>query len=185
MKVVTNIHMWSYFPAAAEFSTKASTASRPFSCAAAWLSTTNFFTRPKNLLNSGDFSSSICRNSLAASSYPCSLAFQSWNMHYEWVLFFSLNKRINCKGITIKVPCEHNVLLRAISYIQYLPPSWICFTCLRRVYLKYKIGSTQSVQNICNIKNIQNRHLNASCTVYHSRGQKVALFTTYINLLTL
>ena len=147
MNVVTNIHMQSYFPAAAEFSTKASTASRPFSCAAAWLSTTNFFTRPKNLLNSGDFSSSICRNSLAASSYPCSLAFQSCNVHYEWVLFFFLNKRINCKGIAIKVPCEHNVLLQAISYTPYLPPSWICFTCLRTVYLKYNNGSTYLVQN--------------------------------------
>jgi len=154
MKVVTNIHMRSYFPAVAEFSTKASTASRPFSCAAAWLSTTNFFTRPKNLLNSGDFSSSICRKSLAASSYPCSLAFQSWKVHYEWVLFFFLNKRINCKGITIKVPCEHSVLLQAISYTLYLPPSWTCFTCLRTVYLKYNNGSTYSVQNIDNIKNV-------------------------------
>jgi len=148
MKVVTNIYTRSYFSAAAEFSTEASTASRPFSCAAGTLSTTNFFTRPENLSNSGDFSSSICRNSLAASSYPCSLAFQFWNVHYEWVLFSFLNKRINCKGITIKVPWEHNVLLRAISYTQYFPPSSICLTCLRTVYPKYKNGSPYSVQNI-------------------------------------
>jgi hypothetical protein len=106
------------------------------------------------LLNSGDFSSSICRKSLAASSYPCSLAFQSWKVHYEWVLSFFLKKRINCKGIPIKVPCEHSVLLQAISYTPYLPPSWICFTCLRTVYLKYDISSTYPVQNIDNIKNV-------------------------------
>lgn len=54
-------------PAVAEFSTKTNVASRPFSCATALLSTTNFFTIPENLFHSGAFSSN-CPNNLIASS---------------------------------------------------------------------------------------------------------------------
>uniref|UniRef100_A0A224Y1F1 Putative secreted protein n=1 Tax=Panstrongylus lignarius TaxID=156445 RepID=A0A224Y1F1_9HEMI len=63
------------FPAEAQFSTKAKAASKPFSCAGALLSTTNFFTKLKYLFHSGDFSSSICRKRFVAASYPLTRAF--------------------------------------------------------------------------------------------------------------
>uniref|UniRef100_A0A2M4D5E9 Putative secreted protein n=1 Tax=Anopheles darlingi TaxID=43151 RepID=A0A2M4D5E9_ANODA len=55
-------------PALPAFSTKTRAVSRPFSCATALLSMTNFLIRPRYLFHSGDFSSSMVRNSLAASS---------------------------------------------------------------------------------------------------------------------
>jgi len=67
----------SYLPAAAAFSMYANVASRPFSCATALLSITNFLIKPRYFENSGLFSSSIVWKSFVASSYPASRAFQA------------------------------------------------------------------------------------------------------------
>jgi len=66
--ILTINNQISYFPAAAAFSIYANVASRPFSCATALLSVTNFLIRPRYLENSGLFSLSIVWKSFAASS---------------------------------------------------------------------------------------------------------------------